>query len=70
MYLALLTCFLLAASPGVYANDVCGMTPSTFQEDFIASCSALVNTENTCNMAWDALRGAFAGVDPQDVEAR
>ena len=70
MYLALLTCFLLAASPGVHSDDVCGMTPATLQEDFIASCLALVNNEDTCNMAWDAFQKAFANVNPQCVEAR
>ena len=75
MFLPLLAGLLLAASPGVYSvtsnsSSVCGKTPMSLQEDFNASCLALVNNGSTCNMAWDAFQGAFAGVDPQDVQAR
>ena len=74
MYLPLLTCLLLAESPGVYSianySIYCGKTPMTFQEDFNTSCLGLVNNRDTCNMAWDAFQGAFAGVDPQAVQAR
>ena len=58
----------------VAAQETCGMTPRTLQEDFLGSCESLVMRLNRpavdCNQAWLEFSGAFAGVSPENVTSR
>ena len=49
------------------ADSICDMTPPGLAQSFNTACNQLLTNAVTCDQAWNAFSGAFAGRDPATV---
>ena len=62
--------FLLFYGYGIEAQENKCRTTENFPSLFLESCRELNFNTSHCNASWEAFRGAFAGVDLAEINAR